>query len=166
MINQAPCFYLFGKEASELYSTSQFSEELVNQSLDTLMRINILFLSRKENDGFVFIDPAAFNNQCHLYALFAARIKKDYKEKSEEEKLAKTEKNRFLHLSFFLSYTFLTDRKLLCQVIESLVNKKSSANDIFSMLKTRSSAGIILAVKYCALGNKLATFSSCALVTQ
>lgn len=123
-IKESACHYLFGKEASEIYDTSKFSEEFINQSLETLMRVNIFFLSKKENDGFPFIDPAAFNNQCHLYSLFAARIKQSYKEKSKEEKLGQTQENRFLHLSFLLSYAFLTDRKLLCQVIESGSDKE------------------------------------------
>lgn len=117
------CHYLFKKEASEMYTGSKFSESQVNEYLDILMRVNIAFLSRKENDGFPFIDPAAFNNQCHLYSFFASKIKAGYKTKTGEEKLAKTEENRFLHLSFLLSYTFLTDRNLLCQAIETAASK-------------------------------------------
>lgn len=121
-LQESACHYLFGKEAAEIYG-KKIPEEIVNQSLETLMKANIAFLSRKDDDGFPFIDPAAFNNQCHLYSLLAARIKKNYKEKTAEEKLAKTQENRFLHLSFLLSYTFLTDRRLLCQTIERAASK-------------------------------------------
>lgn len=116
----SPCRFLFNVEAQELYDLSEVSEEFVNQSLATLMKINTIFLSRKENDGFVFIDPAAFNNQCHLYAYLAARLRSGYKTMSEEEKGAQTIENRFLHLAFILSFTFLTDRRLICRVIEGL----------------------------------------------
>src|SRR5947209_10399289 len=116
-IQETTCHYLFGKEANEVFGTAKFSEEFINQSLDTMMRVNVAFLSRKENDGFSLLDPAAFNNQCHLYALFAAKIRDHYRTKSLDEKLAKTQENRFLHLSFLLSYFFLTERKLLCEAI-------------------------------------------------
>lgn len=115
---ESACHYLFGKEASEVFNTSPFTEELINQSLETMMRVNVAFLSRKENDGFSLLDPSAFNNQCHLYALFAAKRRNHYKVQSIEEKLAKTPENRFLHLSFLLSFIFLNERKLLCQAIE------------------------------------------------
>ncbi len=121
---ESACHYLFGKEASSLYDTSKISENFVNQSLETLMKINVVFLSRKTNDGFCLIDPAAFNNQCHLYALLAARIKIGYKTKTEDEKLARTEENRFLHLLFLLGWTFLTERKLLCQAIDLASSEK------------------------------------------
>lgn len=122
-IQESACHYLFGKEAGEMYAGSKFSDSQVNESLDILMRINTVFLSRKDDDGFPFIDPAAFNNQCHLYSFLASKIKIDYMAKSDEEKIAKTEENRFLHLSFLLSYTFLMDRNLLCQAIETAASK-------------------------------------------
>lgn len=123
-IQESSCHYLFGKEANEMYANTKFSDPQVNENLDALMRVNIAFLSRKENDGFPFIDPAAFNNQCHLYSLLAGKIKSTYKTKSHAEKLAKTEENRFLHLSFLLSYTFLTDRKnVLCRAIKAAASK-------------------------------------------
>ena len=151
--HQSPCHYLFRKEASQLYDSSKFSDEFVNQSLDTLMRINILFLTRKENDGFPFIDPAAFNNQCHLYALFAAKIKKGYKEKTDEEKAAKTEENRFLHLSFLLSYTFLTDRNLLLDVINAASKKDQiqlpQPEKLFTLFAKDSDGKLIRASRAC-----------------
>lgn len=122
-IPASACHYLFGKEADTMYVNSKFSKSQINENLDCLIGINIAFLSRKEKDGFPFIDPAAFNNQCHLYSFLASKIKADYKIKTDEEKLAKTQQNRFLHLSFLLSHTFLTDRNLLCQVIETAAHK-------------------------------------------
>lgn len=121
--SESACHYLFRKETSEICDPSRFSEEFVNQSLNTLMRVNIAFLSRRDNDGFPFIDPVAFNNQCHLYSFFATRIKKDYKGKTDGEKLAQTQDNRFLHLSFLLSYIFVINRPLLGQAIEVAAKK-------------------------------------------
>ncbi len=106
-IQESACHYLFGREASEIYNDSpKFSEEFINESLDTLMRVNIAFLSRRENDGFAFLDPAAFNDQCHLYAYFSAMRKKDYKEKSFEEKRAHTQENRLLRLLLLFKFYF------------------------------------------------------------
>jgi hypothetical protein len=121
-IQESACHYLFGKEASEMYANTKFSESEVNENLETLMRVNTAFLSRRDHDGFPFIDPVAFNNQCHLYSYLASKIKASYKTKSSEDKLARTEENRFLHLSFLLSYTFLTDRNVLCQAIATAAN--------------------------------------------
>lgn len=122
-VSSTACHYLFGKSANEIYGATKITEEEVNQNLEILMRVNIVFLSKKENDGFPFIDPAAFNNQCHIYAHLAARIRRNFKEKLDSEKREQTQENRFLHLSFILSYTFLTDRNLLCNVIENAVRK-------------------------------------------
>jgi hypothetical protein len=120
---QSACQYLFGKEANEIYSPSLISEEFVNQSLNALMEVNVAFLSRKENDGFSLIDPASLTNQCHLYSFFTAKIKREYKKRTKEENLARTEENRFLHLSFLLSHAFLSERSLLCRAIESASEK-------------------------------------------
>lgn len=117
-LQESACHYLFGKEAAEVFNSSKFTDEFVNQSLETLMRVNAAFLSRQKNDGFSLLDPAAFNNQCHIYSLLAAKIRKTYKEKTTEEKLAQTKENRFLHLSFLLAWTFLTERRLLSQAIQ------------------------------------------------
>lgn len=110
------CQYLFGKSSKEIFPN--YSEEFVNQSLDTIMRTNICFLSKQEGDAFPIIDPAAFNNQCHLYAMMAAKIKETFKQNSNEEKLAYTDQNRFLHLSFILSYTFINERNLICKLVD------------------------------------------------
>lgn len=115
-------FYLFDKDAKEIYE-EMYTEDQVNDNLNILMRINTAYLSLTENDGFPFIDPAAFNNQCHIYAYMASKIKLNYKEKTIQEKLDYNEENRFLHLSFILSYTFLTDRTLLMKSIQSLLLK-------------------------------------------
>lgn len=124
-MQETVCHYLFGKEADEIYGHSKFSEEFVNQSLETMMRVNTAFLSRKENDGFCLLDPAAFNNQCHIYSYLTGTIRNGYKEKSKEEKESKTQENRYLHLSFLLAWTFMAERKLLCLAIE-LVSKKEN----------------------------------------
>lgn len=121
------CQYLFGEEATQsIYKAYQpsFSQESVDGFLETIMKINVLFLSRKENDGFTFIDPVANNNQCHLYAYLTGRIKENYKEKNSEEKAMQTEDHQFLHLSFLLSFTFLSDRSLLNKTIEAAHLKK------------------------------------------
>lgn len=123
-IHESACQFLFGKEANEIFGTSSFTEEFVNESIETLIKANVVFLSRKEHDGFSLLDTAAFNNQCHIYGLFSARIKRGYPQKSTEEKFARNQENRYLHLAFLLSFTFLTDRNLLCQTLESAASRK------------------------------------------
>lgn len=122
---KSACQYLFEEQATDLSSLmTQFGEDKVEQYLDTLMKVNIAFLSRAQNDGFPLIDPAAFNNQCHLYALFAYEAKKTYKSTTLEEKLAQSQENRFLHLSFLLSYAFIKDANVLVKCL-----KKELASD-------------------------------------
>lgn len=98
MINS--CNYLFGKSAEEIFNTKQFDEKLINDSLQTLIKVSDL-LSSKPEALFLF-DPTAFNDQCHLYALMTIQ--------------KKTEK-RYFHLTFLLNYGFLTDGGLLEKVI-------------------------------------------------
>lgn len=150
MLVQPACNYLFQNLSNDVYNAyqSHFSADQVNDHLTTLMKVNIAFLSRKENDGFPFIDPVAFNNQCHLYSFLACQIKMNYKEKSEEEKLEQTQENRFLHLAFFLSYTFLIDRNLFCQTIEAAEKKEgmtfSENKTLFhSFIKSDASGALI-----------------------
>ena len=52
---------------------------------------------------------AAGNEGCHLYGYRIVQLKRHYHEKSVEEKLAMNEDNRFLLLSFFLSFILLSD---------------------------------------------------------
>lgn len=124
-VRESPCLYLFGKEPGDLFNSSVFSSNFVNKCLDTLMKVNILFLSKGEDACYPLLSPAAFNNQCHVYSLITAKLVQGYVEKSEEEKSAQTEDNRFLHLSFFLSFTFLTERPLLLQVIKKASEKEN-----------------------------------------
>lgn len=111
------CQYLFGKQSYEVFKDSSFPEQLINHSLEIMMRVHVFMLSVK--DTFDFIDPDTHTNLCHLYALRAAAIKRSYQSRSNEQKLLHTEENRFLHLSFFLSFTFISDKKPLY----ALVNK-------------------------------------------
>ncbi len=114
---QTACQYLFNQPASTIFTNTP--EELVNKSLECLIKVNVHFLSREKNDGFFFVgDPSSFNNQCHIYSLFAAQIREGYKEKSLEEKLSYTQENRFFHLCFLLSFIFLKERSLLCRAID------------------------------------------------
>lgn len=69
----------------------------------------------------------ASNNQCHLYSLIGAQILKGYSDPTVETLLEKTQENRFLHLAFLLSTSFLTDRKLLCRAVATADDGKESA---------------------------------------
>ncbi len=109
-IVESKCHFLFGKEAQEIFANTEF----VEQSLDLSMRIHEYLLTHR--DGFFLADPRAFNNQCHLYSLIMAQIKKFYHLKTEEEKRAATDENRLLHLALFLNYSLCSYTKLLVKV--------------------------------------------------
>jgi hypothetical protein len=119
----SPCNYLFGKETSAIFTRSHHSQEFINVSLETLMQINRLLISKKE--ALFLFDPTAFNNQCHLYALMVAQKKSD---------------ERFLHLILFLSYAFLTDSSLLGKVCdkastEAAINCPTPKKAFYTFLK-------------------------------
>ena len=105
-VNEGNCRFLFDCEAKEIFQPKKFKEteevksQIVEESLDVLMKVNRYILSK--DSGFAFVIPAAHNNQCHLYALRAAQILKNYRGKSEEEKCVKNEE-----INFFISRYFL-----------------------------------------------------------
>lgn len=109
------CNYLFGKEAEEIFTNVKISNvedkrKFIDQCLDVCMRVNRYILSHKE--GLFVIDPRAFNNQCHLYSLRAAKIMRSYPMITKEEK-------RFLHLSFFLSMPLMGNMALFKEAIDA-----------------------------------------------
>jgi len=125
-IPESTCKYLFGKEANEIFSNLKFVDPLekkqfVDQCLNLTMRVNVYILTQKK--GFFLIDPVAFNNQCHLYTFKAAQLMRAYPYKTEEEKLAKTEENRFLHLSVFLSFPLLSNTALFIKTVQKSLSE-------------------------------------------
>jgi len=101
-----PCQYLFAQSSEELFPAKD--AQFINGSLVTMMKI-VDNLVRKNPEALFLFDPTAFNNQCHLYSLFVAQAVNQMKTTSSRE----VPDGRFLYLSFFLSYAFLTDPKLL-----------------------------------------------------
>lgn len=106
-ITNSTCHFLFGKQTGEIFPKANYSQEFIENALETLMKINAFLISKKE--ALFLFDPTAFNNQCHLYALMLAQKRYD---------------ERFLHLSLFLSYAFLTDSSLLEKVGEKACKEK------------------------------------------
>ncbi len=127
-VSGSVCKYLFGNEANQIFENLYFSgsEErqgkFVDEALEILMKINMFLLTR--NRAFVLIDPMAFNNQCHLYALRVTKIQKKYQGMTEEDKCAMNEENRFLHLSMFLSFS-LSDTRNLVTVVKRAMDELS-----------------------------------------
>lgn len=127
LVSESTCKYLFGREGNEIFGNLKFSKnynsseqrKIVDECLELIMRINVFILTKK--DALFLIDPMASNNQCHLYSLRAAQIMKDYRYTSGKEKLAKTEENRFLHLSFFISYSLMKDTTLFVQAVQRAI---------------------------------------------
>ncbi len=119
------CQYLFGQEAEAIFSNikdmSVEEKIYIDQCLDLMMRVNVYILKHK--DGFCLIDPRAYNDQCHLYALRAAQIKASYHNKSKKERLARTQENRFLHLSIFLSFILAFDTNLMHKTVLTAMQK-------------------------------------------
>lgn len=155
--NISPCEYLFGQTADEvfqigikekqlkidkmdqsnknayepkLYGLKQLKDKVrvIDQNLETIMHINSYLLSTHPN-AISLINPKALNNQCHLYALRAVQIMRNYSQKSEEEKLARTKENLFLHLSFLLSYPLLNDKGLLIQIVRNTLKNIAKKNN-------------------------------------
>ncbi|MBS0629269.1 MAG: hypothetical protein JSS30_03485 [Verrucomicrobia bacterium] len=92
------CQYLFNKSAKELFPDED--EVFIEESLQAVItKVDELLVSRRES-LFLF-DPAAFNDQCHLYALFAAQ----------------GTDRKYLYLSFFLSKAFMLDATLMEKVV-------------------------------------------------
>lgn len=132
--------YLFDKQMADLQPLKkQFGAEKVDRYLETMMKVNIAFLSKAHNDGFCLIDPAAFNNQCHMYALFAYEAKKKYKSKTMEDKLAQNQENRFLHLSFLLSYAFIKDSNVMVNSLKKELLSHDESKHLFDDEKSKTS---------------------------
>jgi|GEM_PF-3147555 hypothetical protein len=128
--------YLFNREASVLFPNQDSA--FVNQSLQTLMEVIDHLVTSNPEALFIF-DPTAFNNQCHLYALIVAQSINQAKVQNvvanttfcvegspnlvpdsigeDLEDYTQSVDRRFLYHSFFLSYAFLTDSKLLDKVV-------------------------------------------------
>lgn len=124
-INNVACTYLFGADAKTIFKNfeCQNKEEFVNESLEILMKINRHLLANK--DAFAFVDPMAFNDQCHLYALKAFQIRKKYNEISEEERSQQSPENRYLHLAIFLNYAVSTEANTFVKVVEKAIKELS-----------------------------------------
>lgn len=110
ILNLSPCQYLFGREAEEVFpqTMKRFSKQLINEALATLMKVSAYLITKKE--ALILFDPTAFNNQCHLYAMMTVQIVKNAKEIDE----------RFIHLSFLLGYSILTDASLLGKIVKKV----------------------------------------------
>lgn len=126
------CQYLFRRDADALFPA--LDSAFVNQSLETLMKVIDHLVAKNPEAMFVF-DPTAFNNQCHLYALMTTETITQVKTlRAALDVFSLTPvgqtiqgyyvDERFLYLSFFLSYAFLTDPKLLekltCKVLQTM----------------------------------------------
>ena len=125
---ESTCHYLFGQEPEQIFTNIRIANlqekrAVVNQCLELAMRINVFLLTQK--DAFFLIDPMAFNNQCHLYALMAAQIRAGYSQKSPEEKQERSEENRFIHLSIFLNYALLSKsrKKLFVRTVHRAIKE-------------------------------------------
>lgn len=109
-----PCQYLFQKEAELLFPAQDAG--FINESLVTLMKI-VDHLVRENPEALFLFTPTAFNNQCHLYSLFVAQAVNQAKIQSAVGSIMpdspESIDRRFLYLSFFLSFAFLSSQKLL-----------------------------------------------------
>lgn len=120
------CQYLFGKEAEAIFSNLkemrvEEKRAYIEQCLELMMRVNVYILTHK--NGFCLVDPMTYNNQCHLYSLRGAQIQVLYSNKTDEEKSAQTEENRFLHLSLFLSHTLASDTNLMVKMVRKAMKE-------------------------------------------
>lgn len=56
-----PCNYLFGRETNEIFTRSKHSQEFINESLESLMKINRLLISKKRRSFFLIQQPLIIN---------------------------------------------------------------------------------------------------------
>lgn len=135
ILDLTPCQYLFGRDLEEVFpqTIKRFSTQLINDTLATLIKVSEYLITKKE--AFILFDPTAFNNQCHLYALMTAQIAEKAKidllgsRISPQVPSAKPASNRdsvqevdvrFVHLSFLLGYSILTDASLLGKIVKKI----------------------------------------------
>lgn len=132
---ESVCNYMFGNYSNEMFGSQDVT--VVNESLSTLTKI-IDYLAVSKPEAFFVFDPAAFNNQCHLYALFTAQLVTQAKaHRITVDLIAKATgydalperldhcirdygevvDRRMLYHAFFLSYAFM-DTKLLSSLTE------------------------------------------------
>lgn len=112
VLNLSPCQYLFGRDIEDVFpqTSKRFSNQLIDEMLITLLKVSAYLITKKE--AFILFDPTAFNNQCHLYALMTVQNAEKTKTDLVDE--------RFVHLSFLLGYSILTDASLLGKIIKKV----------------------------------------------
>ncbi len=141
---ETTCKYFFGQEAEKIFSDFHLTQprsqglmtqcqsfrsegeidkkrKFIDECLDLLIRVNVFLLSKKE--GLFLIDPKDHQNQCHLSSMRAVQIMAVYSQQTEEEKLSKNGENRFLHLSFFLSLSLISDMNLFVKTIQAAMKE-------------------------------------------
>lgn len=84
------CFYNISLKNPEK------KKQFIERSLSILLKTNQYLLNNK--DAFFLVDPRAYNDQCHLYSLLAAKIQRAYPNLTAEQRTEKTLENRFLHI--------------------------------------------------------------------
>lgn len=138
------CHFLFGQEADQVFPAQYLQKapsidkrQFVERCLELAMRVHVYLFTHKS--AILLLDPRAFNKQCQLYALRACQIHRTYHQKTDEEKRAGTEENRFLHLAFFLNYQF-RERETYVKTILSALRRMdltpfSSKSDLKLFIK-------------------------------
>lgn len=131
----SPCRYLFGQEANVVFAQTKLPAKSINDSLQFLMDINEYLFTRKSDQSLPLYDPAAFNNQCHLYALMVIqkinevkKIKEAVSEIFQDPSICKAitgyaVDDRYLHYAFFLSYAFSSDLTLMQNMITKIAKE-------------------------------------------
>lgn len=126
-INELHCQYLFSSSCDQVFNLKNLSvpsgvdkSRFIERCLQLTIRVHVYLFSH--HDAILLLDPRAFNKQCQLYALRACQIHTTYSQKTEEEKIARTEENRFLHLGFILNYAF-REKDLYSKTILSMTQR-------------------------------------------
>ena len=123
IVPESYCHFLFGQEADQVFQLSYLPERLdkrqfFERCLELAIRVNVYLFTHR--DAILLLDPRAYNKQCQLYALRVCQIHRRYSQKTEEEKMAFTEENRFLHLAFFLNYQFRESQTYVQTVLSTM----------------------------------------------
>lgn len=114
-ITQTSCHFLFGGEADIFENIKmkpiETKRAFIDESLKVLMKVNLAFF--KQGNTLPFYSCRAFNEGCHLYSRQIIQLK------NKPEETLTEEEQRFLHLTFFLSFILLADMKLFIKTIKN-----------------------------------------------
>lgn len=111
-ISETLCHYIFNKNAEEIFTDlipeKEKLKDFVDKCLEIALRVN-KHIFMKDNTLPLY-SVNAFNEGCHMYCYRVLKLKRTTTLNSVNSSLERTDDNRFLLLSFFLSTVLLANK--------------------------------------------------------